>query len=259
MKEKVSRLAFPVVLTISGLVLLAIGGAKDQNGLFMMASVAIALVGAVSVVSALGFIKKGLAYGVLGGLVLIALALAAMDYKSIKDPIEFTDEKVRRSIYVVQRLKDIRHAEIAFKNTYGGYCPDFDSLLNFIRTDSFNIIKAIGNVPDTLTEEQAVELGIVSRDTSLIPVGDSLYSPYYLADRYGSFNLDSLPYIPFGKGEKFELEASSINRGNVNVPVFQVTAMYDKFLLGLNSQFYRKSDMIKVGDINNPSTSGSWD
>ena len=185
----------------------------------------------------------------LGVLVLGSIGLVALDYKSIKDPVDFMAEKERRYEYVIQNLKDIRTAQLAFKATNGIYAPTFDTLINFVRLDSFKVVKAIGMVPDTLTEMEALELGIVSRDTTMSSVQDSIFGARYLKDYVGSFYLDSLPYIPFGQGVVFEMETSEIERGSVKVPVFQV----------VDANPFDKKQILKVGSLSDPSTSGNWE
>src|SRR5690606_16178545 len=84
-----------------------------------------------------------------------------------------------------------------------------------------------GFVPDSLTEQQAVEMGIVSRDTSFIAVRDSILK---------NINIDSLKYIPFSGGEIFSIDAGQIEKNKVNVNVFEVSAKYGQFLKGLNTK-----------------------
>ena len=248
--KDISKFIFPGVLIVSGIVVLALGASKDQNGLFMIGATAVLLAGAISLLGALQILSKGINVAAMAVLVLGSIGLAALDFKSIKDPVDFMAEKERRYDYVIQNLKDIRTAQLAYKASRGGYASRFDSLINFVRLDSFKVVKAIGMVPDSLTEMQALELGLVSRDTSKVPVQDSIFGARYLNDDYiGDFSLDSLPYVPFGDGATFEMETGKIERGSVSVPVFQV----------VDSKPFDKKQILKVGSLSDPSTNGNWE
>ena len=76
-----------------------------------------------------------------------------------------------------------------------------------IKNDSMPVIKAIGFVPDTLTEAKAVELGIVTRDTLLISVRDTLFPKNY--------SVDSLRYVPTSDGKEFDMNAGEIEKNQL--------------------------------------------
>ena len=161
-------------------------------------------------------------------LVLAILALTYFLYESIAEPIRFNKEKKRRYEHVIQRLKDIRTCQIAYKDVYGDYTDSFDTLINFVRHDSLPLIRAIGDVPDTLTEAKAVEMGIVIRDTIKINVYDSLIrmEDVALGNKYP---LDSLRRVPFANAD-FKLGKGEIETGSkVKVKVFEAvdTAPFD--------------------------------
>ena len=85
----------------------------------------------------------------------ILLALAAVGcvygiYRSIMKPVNFNKEKARRQEVAVQRLKDIRTLEVAFKGANGRYTADIDSLINFYNTGKMDIIMQIGSSDDSL-------------------------------------------------------------------------------------------------------------
>lgn len=249
--KDINKLIFPAVMLIAGIIVLAIGFSKDQNGPFMIGATAILIVGIISLLGALGVLNKGLNMGIMVLLVLGSIGLAALDYKSIKDPVDFNNEKERRYEYVIQNLKDIRTAELAFKASKGRYTARFDSLLKFVKLDSFVVVKKIGMLPDSLIgqEELAIELGLISRDTTMSSVQDSIFGSRFMKTHFGDFVLDSLPYIPYGGGEIFKLEASIIERGSINVQVFQAT----------DAKPFDKKEVLKVGSLSDPSTSGNWE
>ena len=88
--------------------------------------------------------------------VVLAVAIIALGYllwESIQKPIRFNKEKDRIEQATIQRLKDIRTAQLAFRSEFGQFTGDFDSLITFLKTDSFSVVQAIGSVPDSMIEE----------------------------------------------------------------------------------------------------------
>jgi hypothetical protein len=245
----IRQISFPLLLIIFGLGLLIFSFVDGQNIYFKIGCFALLVVGVVSAANGLGLVSKSNRMVLVAILGVIALVVAALDFKSIKDPIDFGKERDKRYAQVIQRLKDIRQAQLSFRQAKGVYANDFDELFNFLKNDSLLVIKAIGVVPDTLTEQEALDLGIITRDTIYEPTYPNVYTDAYLADRVFPFILDSIAYVPFTNGVKFKMEAGSINRGKVSVPTFQVT----------DAQPFDKNKVLQVGNVNEPTTSGNWE
>ena len=103
-------------------------------------------------------------------------------------------------------------------------------------------------------------MGIVTRDTFYISVKDSIFSANYLKEHIAPFYFDSLPFIPFSAKKKFEIRAGEIEKGGLWVSVFEVFASFKDFYTGLNTENedVDLSDGLKVGSMDEPSTSGNW-
>ena len=172
--------------------------------------------------------------------VALAVAIIVLVYllwESIQKPIRFNKEKDRIEQATIQRLKDIRTAQLAFRSEHGEFTGDFDSLITFLKTDSFSVVQAIGSVPDSMIEElgrkkaelQALKEGLISRDTIRLSVMDSLFS--------ASYPIDSLKFAPYTQGYQFELGAGKLQTGSkVSVRVFEAKVPYDVLLSGLDRQ-----------------------
>lgn len=247
--DLLKKIWFPALLTLSGIIVILNGLATEQNGAFMLGAFALLIAGAVSLVAAMTQLSKSLRLILSVGLAVLIAVLAYADYQSIKVPIDFQNEKEARYTHVVQRLKDIRTAELAYKAKYQRYAGDMDSLVLFISSDSLNVIKAFGEVPDGMTEENAIDSGFVTRDTLQVSVFDSLFGARHMEDRVHPFNLDSLPFVPFTKDGKFELEANMIERSGAKVPVFRAK----------DGAPFDKSDPRMVGSLTDPKTNGNWE
>jgi len=167
-------------------------------------------------------------------LLAVIIVLAYFLYESIMKPIRFNKERVVIENATIQRLKDIRSTQVAFKSEYNRYSGDFDSLITFVMEGTFSVVKAIGSIPDSLleagmTEREAVKQGLISRDTIRVSVLDSLFNPVY--------PIDSLKYVPFAGSTQFELGAGWITTGSkVKVPVFEAKVPYRILLTDLDPQ-----------------------
>lgn len=189
-------------------------------------------------------------------LAILIVVLIYFIYDSIMEPVRFNQEVARREAMVVQRLKDIRTVQQAHRARYGTFNSDLDSLVNFVKTDSLAVIRAIGTVPDTLTEAEAVKLGIVQRDTIWIAATDSLL-------RRARYTIDSLPYVPYTGGKRFVLDAGQIERGFTKLPVFEAYALPVDYLKGVDRwRVYYTRDFeagLRVGSMFEASIDGNWE
>ncbi|OQY04250.1 MAG: hypothetical protein B6I20_03360 [Bacteroidetes bacterium 4572_117] len=201
-------------------------------------------------------------------LFLAIVALAYFLWNSIDEPIQFEKAKNKRYDVTIQKLKDIRTAELAYLAVNGKFTGDFDTLINFVKNDSIPMVKAIGSVPDTLTENEALKMGIISRDTSFISTLDSLF-----ADGYA---IDSLRMVPFTNGAEFVLGAkilsigSKVGTSTLKVPLFEAKVPNRVLLDGLNRQLRINLDDeaikmdkyigLKVGSLEqNINNAGNWE
>lgn len=191
----------------------------------------------------------------------VIIILAWLVYRSPISLKEFQEETNYRKSAVVQDLKDIRTAQIAFKDKYRVYAGDFNSLLSFVKNDSLAVVKAIGETPDSLTESEALTAGIISRDTVFVPAYQSIFNQDYLdtRDERFPFDLDKLPTVPFSE-EMFSIEAGNIEKGKVVVQVFEVSTTYTTFLNGLDAtnKGIDLNNIIRVGSMSEVSINGNW-
>jgi hypothetical protein len=197
--------------------------------------------------------KLGIQIALLVGIV----ALSYLVFNSINSRITFERETARRKAVVVERLKDIRTAQLTYKNIKGTYADNFDSLIDFVRNGKMPIVRQIGDASDSLQVAQ----GLVIRDTSYINIIDTLFSPSQMENRLRIFKLDSIAYIPYSGGEKFAIAAGEIEKNRVKVKVFEVSASYKHIYKGLNAEehFAKLEEELKVGSMTDPSTSGNWE
>ena len=191
----------------------------------------------------------------------VIIILAWLVYRSPISLKEFQEETNYRKSAVIQDLKDIRTAQIAFKDKYRVYAGDFNSLLSFVKNDSLAVVKAIGETPDSLTEDQALMAGIISRDTVFVPVYQTIYNQDYLdtRDNRFPFDLEKLSMVPFSD-ETFSIESGTIEKGKVVVQVFEVSTTFGTFLNGLDAtnKGIDLNNTLRVGSMSDASINGNW-
>lgn len=190
-------------------------------------------------------------------LLAIIVVLTYFVIESVLEPVRFNRERDIRMEEVVQNLKDIRAAQLAYKSIHGIYAPTFDTLLQFITDGEIPVIKMVPDPEDT-TFTRTI------RDTiAFINVFDSLYSNRV------DFNLESLALIPYSEGDTFKFDAGQIERSKVVIQVFEVSSLNSQFLKGMDAQLVNNySDLLesterfpglKVGSMTEASTDGNWE
>ena len=173
--------------------------------------------------------------------VILFAAICVVAYfvvESIQQPIKFNAEKDRREKATIQRLKDIRTAQIAYRSELKEYTGDFGQLIEFLKNGEFKVLRILGDLDDSVS----VSAGKIIRDTIRIPVLDSLFKKGYA--------VDSLRYVPFAQGIEFEMDTAYLTAGNVKVNVFEAKISNDILLRGLDPQLlfnYNADRIIRTG------------
>ncbi len=203
-------------------------------------------------------------------LALCVIGLIYICYGSIMAPINFGKVKTLRENEIKARLIDIRKAEVEFaKRNKGKYTASFDTLIDFVKTAKLPFVRKEGVLTDDqldagMTEAKAVKLGLIVRDTTWIAVKDTIFAK--------GFDADSLCYVPFGNGTKFELQTNDSEKTKSGAPIhlFEARTPFNVYLDGVNKQELinlndtqkklNKYQGLKVGDIQNPNNNaGNWE
>ena len=211
--------------------------------------------------------KKGLSIVINIILFLIIVLLAWQVVKSIKAPIKYNNEQTMRERQVIERLIDIRNAEVLFKNANNKYTADFDSLIQFCQSAEIPIVKIVPDPTDTTFTRT------INDTIGYVMVMDSLKGGRE------NFNITDLKYVPFAPNkETFELEAGTIIRNEViKIPVFEARTPYEVYLATPGAGFSDKEwnqrrdnakaekesinryAGLKVGSMEEASTDGNWE
>ena len=230
-------------------------------------------------------LKKVLTYFVLP---VIIAGLTWAIVRSVMEPVNFNKHRAYRESVAIQRLKDIRDLQVAFKNVNAHYASTIDSLKWFYNEGKMKITLQVGSKDDSLAMANtkkytqkyrnlkkdklneklhelylAGEQNLVFEVTSEIPVKDTLFS------HRPDFCVDSLAFIPFS-GDSIIMESTIKKVSGVNVPLFEASMPFKSLLKGLNNQLRVNLDAeredqgrykgLQVGSVTQPNNNaGNWE
>ncbi len=201
--------------------------------------------------------------------IILFLAIIILGYfvwESIQAPIRFKNEVDRREEATINKLIDIRIMQVAYKDVKGKFTGSFDTLIDFVKHDSFPIVRKDfqeGWDPDLYTEKEGIRRGLIKVSVTKKSVLDSLFGRDY--------PIDNIKYIPFTSKSEFIMGAGQVETGSkVSVKVFEVSALYDTLLTGLDEQLvinyiYEREKITKfpglrVGSLEEATNNaGNWE
>ena len=236
--------------------------------------------------------NKGLKLIVHLALIAAIVALAWSIIKSVQEPVKFNQERAVRETVGIQRLKDIRTLQEAYKGVNGRVTASFDTLLGFYNNGKMDVVMQIGSNDDSLavvntqnlrkknrriTAQEMYKLyqegaRLVFSIKNTINVRDTLFHGRNIENPGAKdfFNVDSLRYIPFSGGEETEMDAIVKTVSGVDVPLFEARMPFKKLLKGMNNQLRINIDAeridqgryegLQVGSITQPNNNaGNWE
>jgi len=181
----------------------------------------------------------------------LIIVFAVQVFNSVNAPIKFNEVKNERYLKVIDKLKDIRNAQIAYKSVI----DTAQYTLIQKRDSSYMKYDRVYRI-DMLQEVVVIDtLGFAS-------VKDSLFGS---SDRY-----KSMAEVPIdGVDQMFAIKADVIDKNGYNVPVFEVRVSKDAILFDQNKDLLKQEKALKsVDGVNGPdlvlgsmsevSTNGNW-
>ena len=203
--------------------------------------------------------------GIKAVLYVISVVLAYQIYLSVMAPITFNKNREERFSAVIEKLKDVRDAQVAYRTVNGEFAKDFESLISFIDTGVYTITQQKDSSFMRYNRVYRIDMQVdtVVVDTlGTVAVKDSLFK--------GDSSYKTLFSVPFAQnGERFEMKADVVNKQGFDAPVFEASVkkdvvLYDqpKDLLARenahNSIEEVNGNTIIVGSLTDVSTSGNW-
>ncbi|MBQ6881168.1 MAG: hypothetical protein IJN55_01230 [Alistipes sp.] len=180
-------------------------------------------------------------------LAIVIVGFVYVIYDQISTPIRFENEVKAKRSQVIERIKDIRAAQRAYKSKYQKFTADFDTLANFILNETLEMERKLVDEDDSVAMAQLKKSGKKNVEKFQIAVIDTIFSPKKLTKE----DVYNLRYIP-GTDNKaqFILEAGIITtESKVVIPVVECRAPYTLFL---DTITYRQEIVNLIDDeVNN--------
>lgn len=204
--------------------------------------------------------------GIQAALWIASIFFAYKIYDSISGPIRFNKVKNQRYAKVINRMKDIRTAQIAHKDVTGVYANNFDSLVKFIDEGIFTLTEKRDSSYMEYDRTYRIDMlkEVIVVDTlGYVPVKDSLFKN---TDRFRN-----MAFIPIEgiEDSTFQIKAEVINKNGYKVPVFEVKIAKNVVLFDQDEDFIKQENEtvsvdgvngpeIILGSLTNVSTNGNW-
>uniref|UniRef100_UPI003FEED1D7 hypothetical protein n=1 Tax=Alistipes shahii TaxID=328814 RepID=UPI003FEED1D7 len=163
--------------------------------------------------------------------IILAVAIVGLVYViyvQISTPIRFDKETKAKKAQVIDRIKDIRTAQRAFKSKYQHFTANFDSLSAFVLTDTLELERKIVDEDDSAAMAMLKKSGKKNIEKFKIAVIDTIFAPKKVTRQ----DVENFRFIP-GTGNKaqFIMEAGIITtESKVVIPVVECRAPYKAFL-----------------------------
>ena len=250
----------------------------------LYASIALLLVGVLTMPVVMSRLNQQINKVLLVLGVVVAAGLAYQNYATVNEEIVFIETKQQVDAETIQRLKDIRDAQEAYKKVKGKFTDNYDSLAAFLNDRVVPVTFNMGSFHDTLPEARSRELGYVllrgevaamaaklgttedallvdiTADRTVYKVRDVLYTSFYeeqfsdsarAAKRLPPVVIEELWFNPL-TGERFYLETGEIEQGGVKQPTILVKDMTPFGREGI------KKDTLQFGSLTEAHTDGNW-
>lgn len=163
--------------------------------------------------------------------IILAVAIVGLVYViyvQISTPIRFDKETKAKKAQVIDRIKDIRTAQRAFKSKYQHFTASSDSLSAFVLTDTLELERKIVDEDDSAAMAMLKKSGKKNIEKFKIAVIDTIFAPKKVTRQ----DVENFRFIP-GTGNKaqFIMEAGIITtESKVVIPVVECRAPYKAFL-----------------------------
>ncbi len=194
-------------------------------------------------------------------LIAIAIFLVYKINFEITKPIKFNKEKKERYAKVINHLKIIRDAEVAYKKVNGNYTTDGNALIEFIESAKFALTQT-RYVPKTIAIGGGITKTIEERVIDTI--GYEEVKNAFIGKDYK--NMMKIP----DTDQTFKIEIGEIEKiAGLKAPVFEVKVDKALILADMDENLVKqekeaiggeeiRGESIRVGSLTDVSEDGNW-
>ncbi|MBE6181182.1 MAG: hypothetical protein E7148_00590 [Rikenellaceae bacterium] len=180
-------------------------------------------------------------------LAVVIVVLVYVIYQQISTPLRFEQEMKAKRAQVIERIKDIRTAQRAFKSKYQRFTGSFDTLAAFVLTDTLEMERKLVDEDDSVAMAQLKKMKRKNVEKFKMAVIDTIFSPRKLTRE----DIENLRYVPgTDKKAQYLMEAGIITtESKVVIPVVECRVPYKMFL---DTVRYRQEIINLIDDdVNN--------
>lgn len=206
---------------------------------------------------------------------IVTLFFGYLIYQSVQAPIEFDKLKEKRFQIAVNKMLDIKSAQLAYKTVKGKYTDNLDSLVSFIENEKFTIVERKDTSVIDVDKNRAYGLTVDAKGTGgyfkdivvtkilgKVSIKDSLFKG---SDRY-----KKLDVVKIGNIEtKITMKSGIIERDELKIPVFEAKLNKAALLSDQDPALVAKEnkvvsvegingEYILLGSLEEVSMSGNW-
>ena len=193
-------------------------------------------------------------YGIRVALGIITGFIGVRVYFTLANDIKFEETYELREKVVREKLMQIKNLQVEYLSVNQKYTNSWDSLINFAKNDSAQIVRYLVDKNDTAAVNNAIRNNLPIRDTTYIPIDIKIFGESH------GINIDSISYIPFTK-KQFSLKTNKAkNANNRDVFYIEVKAKTKEFveMLKIYPENFDEEKFIQFGSLAEPTTEGNW-
>lgn len=182
------------------------------------------------------------------------VSLAIFLVYSIKSSIDEAERIEIAEARIIEQLKMIREAEIAYMSVNGQYTSDWDKLLAFIDTGSFYLTEKTETIIPQPYGKDSIYVEIDTLGTKAVM--DSLFGN----NKWPRFNLATLPYVPGVEPPvKFDVWADKILKAGLLVNAIEVKNPRPVDPSRDEDSEYNTRKPLRFGSRTSVTTAGNWE
>jgi hypothetical protein len=161
-------------------------------------------------------------------------------------------EKMERAI--INKLKMVREAQLAYKAVNGTYTSDWDKLISFVDTGSFYITERTETI---ITLDYGADSTYIEIDTlGTVFVKDSVFNPI----KYPNFRVENLKYVPgVDPPTAFLMWADKITKAGLLIDAVEVWNPSPIDPTRSEESDFNSKKPLRFGSRTTVTTAGNWE
>ena len=187
-------------------------------------------------------------------MLIVWVSLAVFLVYSIKSSIDEAKRIENAEARIIEHLKMIREAEIAYMTVNGQYTSDWEKLLSFIDSGNFYLTEKSETIIPQPYGKDSIYVEIDTLGTK--SVLDSLFG----GNKWPRFNLQALPYVPGTQPPvKFNIWADKILKAGLLVNAIEVKNPRPVDPGRDEDSEYNTRRPLRFGSRTSVTTAGNWE